>query len=145
MECNLCDLEQMPRNRLIIEAVACQLKSEYMESEIVKKNEELKNVHEEMKFREILSEKKDAELNKLKLRVELQSSELDKRKSTLKTKLLAVIVSLLSGVASVMVNVASNFLTSTSSNPVGNTILGIAAFIYLICTVMTIFILGGTS
>lgn len=145
MGCTLFDLKRMRRSELVIEVVKLRKDDEYGKSEIKKMKKEMEEMREEMKFREIVSEKKDAEISKLTLQVALQSSELDKRKYTLKAKFLAVFVSLLFGITSVLFNVASSFVTNTPSNPIGNTLFVIAALVYLICTVITIFMLGGNN
>ncbi len=145
MGCTLFDLKRMRRSELVIEVVKLRKDDEYGKSEIKKMKKEMEEMREEMKFREIVSEKKDVEISKLTLQVALQSSELDKRKYTLKAKFLAVFVSLLFGITSVLFNVASSFVTNTPSNPIGNTLFVIAALVYLICTVITIFMLGGNN
>jgi hypothetical protein len=135
----------MRRSELVIEVVKLRKDDEYGKSEIKKMKKEMEEMREEMKFREIVSEKKDAEISKLTLQLALQGSELDKRKYTLKAKFLAIFVSLLFGITSVLFNVASSFVTNTPSNPIGNTLFVIAALVYLICTVITIFMLGGND
>ena len=152
MVCSLSDIEHMSRSQLIVEAVAGRVESKYLRSEVKRKDRELKEVRKQMKFQEILSQnqkillqKKDAEINELKLQVALQSNELDKKKPGLKTKILAVFVSLLLGVSSVLTNVASNFVTSIPPNPIGITLFSVVAIIYVICTLITIFVLGETN
>ena len=92
-----------------------------------------------------LSEKKDLEISRLRLQVALQGSELDKRKRTWKTKLLAVFVSLLFGVTAILFNIANSLLTSNPPNPLGTTILAGAFLIYIACAFVTTFILEGNN
>ncbi len=73
MGCTLFDLKRMRRSELVVEVVKLRKDDEYGKSEIKKMKKEMEEMREEMKFREIVSEKKDAEISKLILQVALQS------------------------------------------------------------------------
>ena len=73
--------------------------------------------------------------------LEVTRVELGQKKKPLKTRFLAVIVSLLFGAATILFNLGNSMITATPPDVKGNTLLFIAVVIYIVATLVTVFIL----
>lgn len=125
---------------------------EYKEAELIQRSKELEKIHSELKRRENELERQgevlkqqSSELTDLKIRLEVTKVELGQKKTTFGTRFLAVLVSVLFGAATILFNLGNSMITANPPDTKGNTLLFLAAIIYIAASVMTVFILGGSN
>jgi hypothetical protein len=68
-----------------------------------------------------------------------------KKKTSVWKMILAFSISILFGVTSIMFNVGTSMLTSKPPDPSGNILLVLAGIIFVICTLVSTFIVGGSN
>jgi hypothetical protein len=87
---------------------------------------------------------KEETLNDARLQlVHLQSQP--QKKTPIWKMTLAFFTSILFGITSIMFNVGTSLLTSKPPDPSGNILLTLAGIIFVICTLVSTFIVGGSN
>ena len=136
MSVNQPDPSKMTPSELRIQWGMMQKELEFRETILIERAKELEKTNEKL-------EKREEELTTLKVQLEGKDVELKHKKGNLKTRILAAIVSVLFGVSTILFNYANSLLTTKPPDPNGNTMLDLAGLIYLVCVIVTIFMLGG--
>jgi hypothetical protein len=136
MSSNQPDPSKMAPNELRIQWGMMQRELEFREMILTERGKELERANIKLSQRE-------QELTTLKVELEGKNVELKHKKGSLKTRVLAGIVSVLFGVSTILFNYANSLLTAKPPEANGNVLLGIAGLIYLACVIVTIFMLGG--
>lgn len=136
MSVNQPDPSKMTPSELRIQWGMMQKELEFRETILIERSHALEKTNEKL-------EKREEELTTLKVQLEGKDVELKHKRGNLKTRILAAIVSVLFGVSTVLFNYANSLVTAKPPDPNGNVMLGIAGLIYIICAIVTIFMLGG--
>jgi hypothetical protein len=67
------------------------------------------------------------------------------RKKPVWKMVLALLISILFGVTSVLLNIGTSLLTSKPPDPSGNTLIALGSVVFIICTVIQTLIVGGSN
>jgi hypothetical protein len=146
------DPNKMTQSELKIRYMLMQKELELKDSIIFQRDQELTKVNSELlrhrsevEQREDALEKRVSEISDLKIQFEVTKvkltqaqSELVKKRSIVRSMILAASISVLFGVTTIMFNLGNSMITTTPPNAQGNTLLIIAVIVYLVATVVNI-------
>jgi Mrp family chromosome partitioning ATPase len=138
MSSNQPDPNQKGSNDVEVLAARLQERLDNREAVIIEKSSELDRLSKQLTTREKEIKQKTIEIAELKTKVAVKDTELEHKKPTIKNRILAVSVSLLFGVSTILFNLANSLLTNKPPEPKGTVIFDVAAIIYIICAVVTV-------
>jgi Mrp family chromosome partitioning ATPase len=134
---------QKGSNGVAVRAARLQERLNHREAVIVEKNNELDKLSRQLVAREKEIKQKTTEIAELKTKLAVKDTEPRHKKPTVRNRILAVSVSILFGISTILFNLANSLLTNRPPDPNGTVVFGAAAAIYVVCTVVTVFMLGG--
>ena len=87
---------------------------------------------------------KEEDLKQIKQQLDALQNQ-PKKKAPVWKMVLAFSISILFGITSIMFNIGTSMATAKPPDPFGNTLLALAGIIFVICTLVSTFIIGGST